>query len=115
MNVNPGLWVKAILANPQKTRGKFVFVVTETLTWDEAFRLWSEVTGKQAKLIHCSTQEIVDLWGVSGKELDDQLQWSVHVPDWTVAAKVDYVSAEELGVTGAIGTKDAWEALKTLL
>jgi hypothetical protein len=38
----------------------------DTISWEDAIKLWSEVTGRQVRFIQCSTEEFEKLWGPIG-------------------------------------------------
>lgn len=115
MTVNPGIWVRQILANPDKSKGKYTTVATETVTLGDMLNIWSEVTGRQGIYIQCSRKDYENLWGVAGDEITDQWDWAQIVSDWT--AHVDYVSKEELGIKPeeTPGLKATLESLKSLM
>lgn len=115
MNINPGLWVKHILANPQKSLGKYAHVYTEVISFEDILKVWSEVTGKQVVYVECSEKDYVKIWGVLGEELVAQLKFGETVKDWNTGAKTGFVTAEELGIKDAIGLKAAFENLRPLL
>lgn len=113
MTVTPGLWVSAILAQPEKTQGKYASVATETLSFAEHLAIWSEVTGKRASFVRCSYEDFVKVWGPPGEEYAMQLRWHEFVSDWADALKGDFVSMEELGIkANGVGHRGALEKIK---
>jgi hypothetical protein len=39
MNVNPGIWVKAILANPEKMHRNYAIVKTEIISFEDMLKV----------------------------------------------------------------------------
>lgn len=114
MTVTPGIWVRQILANPDKCKGKYAMVATETLSMGGILNLWSDVTGKKGYYTEISNKVYEDLWGIGGAELYNQLRFGELVPDWITS--YNFVSKEELGITSeAPGCKSAFESLKPFL
>ena len=112
MGVNPGLWVRQILANPTKSLGKYANVAPEILSFGDILKVWSEVTGRQGVYVECSVEDFEKLWGVLGNELASQLKFGELVTDWNAGMKSGFVGPEELGIAEAVGLKQALEALK---
>jgi hypothetical protein len=71
---NTGVFVKAILANPGKSQGRYVFVKTETTTHGGVVKAWEEVTGKKAQLIPTSKEAFANIWGRFGAD------WQTSMP-----------------------------------
>ncbi|KAF7558098.1 hypothetical protein G7Z17_g22 [Cylindrodendrum hubeiense] len=57
MSVNPGIWVRQILAKGASTFGKYSNVALEKLTFQEMIDIWSEVTGKKGVYIPCTIDQ----------------------------------------------------------
>ena len=115
MTVNPGIWVRQILANPSKTKGKYADVAPEILSFGEMLKIWSEVSGKDAEFIQCTAEEFTRLWGAAGDEMAQQLRFGEGVEGWH--AHVPFVTMEELGIgeEEAPGIRRTLEGLKDLL
>jgi len=107
---NTGIFVKAILANPSLTHGRYTSVLTDTLSFDNLFGLWSKVTGKPITTVGCSVDDYNKLWPVAGEEFAKQLAYHTEVPDWTANAEKQ-LSAEELGITGLINSEEGLKSL----
>jgi len=73
IRVTPGIWTRQILANPEKTKTKFVDIAPETLSFGEMLDIYGEVTGRQVGYVQCSIGDYEKIWGPGGKELADQL------------------------------------------
>ncbi len=112
MTVNPGIWVRQILAHPEKSKKKYADVAPEVLSFGEMLGIWAEVTGKQAVPVPMTKEDYVNIWGPGGAEMADQLAFQDTINDWHVG--IDYVGMEELGIKKdeVKGCKAALEALK---
>ncbi|KAK7414182.1 hypothetical protein QQX98_006968 [Neonectria punicea] len=117
MAVNPGIWVRQILANPEKTLGGYTSISAEYCTYGDMLKIWSEVTGRPAAFVSCSLSDYEGLWGGGGKEIGLQLKFNESVRDWLALVKDKHVSKEELGITsGEIkGFRHALEVIKESL
>ena len=119
LHVTPGIWVRAILAQPEKTRGgRYCAVAPEILSWADCLRMWSEVIGKKAVYVACSLAEYEELWGVRGREIGLQWTWGEDVEEcqWqdlgTLAAG-EFVNMEDLSIEAeGIGMRSALQRLK---
>lgn len=113
MHVTPGIWTSAILAQPEKTQGKYALVAPENLSFQQYLDIWSEVTGKRASFVQCSFDDFVKVWGPPGEEFASQLAWGEVVDDWTKGVEGGFVSMEELGIkSDGIGQRAALERVK---
>ena len=113
MNVTTGIWVKAILEQPDKTYEKYVSQATDYLTWAEILEVWSKVTGKRASILQVSYDDFVRVWGPLGAEYAEQLKFGeiLTLEDWKHLGPGPHVSNEELGIDlKGIGLEDALEA-----
>lgn len=115
MTVNPGIWVRQILARPDVSKGKYANVAPETLTFGEMMKIWSEVTGRSGHYVACSPEEYGNIWGSGGAELASQLVAGEVMGDW--ATGHDVVGMEELGISAeeAPGIRRTLESIKALL
>ncbi|KAF2471148.1 NAD(P)-binding protein [Lindgomyces ingoldianus] len=115
MIVTPGIWVRQILALPEKTLGKYSIVAPEILSFGEMMKIWSEVTGRPGVYVQCSKEAYEEIWGLPGNEMAMQLKFGEEITDWM--ANFDWVNMEELGIKKeeVPGCKMALEGLKTLL
>ncbi|KAI4600091.1 hypothetical protein KJ359_001193 [Pestalotiopsis sp. 9143b] len=112
VSVNPGIWVRQILASGSKARGKNVNLALEKLTFQEMMDIWSEVTGKKGSVMTCSLDDYKKIWGVGGYEFGLQLQFGELCDPW--AETEDFVTPKELGIKPeeVVGFKDTIEGLK---
>ncbi|EKG15422.1 NmrA-like protein [Macrophomina phaseolina MS6] len=99
MNVTPGIWVRQILANPDKTKTKYAAIITDLLTFEEMLKQWSDVTKKPAVFVETPERAYAELWGEGiGKDISAQFVFGEMVPDWTAHVKDVFVTREELGI-----------------
>ncbi|KAK0784474.1 hypothetical protein LTR91_017338 [Friedmanniomyces endolithicus] len=69
VGVNTGVYVRAALEHPEKSRGKYVDVRTDRLSLTDVLKIWSEVSGREAKYVLISPEAFEAIWGVAGKEM----------------------------------------------
>lgn len=114
MSVNPGIWVRQVLATGDKAFGKYANVALEKLTFREMLEVWSERTGKPAVFVQCSIEEYTGLWGPPGTELALQFKYGELCDPW--AENEDFVSPEDLGIDKdeVVGHRGAIEKLSHL-
>lgn len=98
INVTPGIWVRQILANPEKSLGKYAAVFTEVKTFQEMMDDWMAVTGKRGVIVPVSNEVCIELWGPFGLDVARQLRFGEIHPDWTISVKDRFVGPEELGI-----------------
>lgn len=116
MTVVPGIWVAAILSNPDKAQGKYAPAAPETLTFKRMLEIWSAVTGKRGAYMESSKEEFVNVWGPPGEEFVAQLRWGELVQDWTAHCEGGVVGMEELGISReGIGHQAALERIKAMV
>lgn len=113
METIPGQWTSAILAQPQKTLGKYVLVAAEFITFGEMLKVWGEVMGRKTAYVETTTESITELWGPAGEEMALQFKWGEEV-DWSEGFGVGHlmVSKEELGIKDCVGFRATIEKLK---
>ncbi|MBE3046154.1 NmrA family NAD(P)-binding protein [Candidatus Bathyarchaeota archaeon] len=113
-SANVGIAVEAIVSNPELTKGKYVPLVTDYLSFEEVIKEWSAVTGKDGVYSEVSDAVVESIWGIFGTELASQFRWSEKYPDWAACKPEDeVVSLEKLGIREkVVGLKAALEAMK---
>lgn len=68
VTVNVGLFVAAILAQPEKTQlGKTVLVSTETMTASDVLATWAQVQGKESQVLTVEPSVYFKMWPVMGE------------------------------------------------
>ncbi|KAJ4287573.1 hypothetical protein N0V90_012276 [Kalmusia sp. IMI 367209] len=108
INITPGIWTRQIVANPDKTKGKYVDIAPETLSFGKMLEIYGEVTGRQTAYLQVSVKDFENVWGVGGKELADQLVFGEQFKSgW---GSVNSVSKEDLGIKD-----DEWPGFRQTL
>ncbi|KAM0127284.1 hypothetical protein ACHAP3_008852 [Botrytis cinerea] len=109
IGVNPGIWVRQLLAHPEKSLGKYAAVFAETKTFQEYLDDWNEVTGKAGVLVEVSGEDFTKVWGHAGADIVAQLRFGEEFIDWTAHVKNKFVGPEELEIKleKRFGTKQA--------
>ena len=114
VKVNTGLFTKAILEQPDKTLGKYVSVVADTLTNEELLDYWSAATGKRAAFLQVNGDDWIKAFGVLAEELYPNLKAFEDNPRW--AFDNNPLSGKDLGIEeDLVGTKACFERIKDQL
>ncbi|OJJ03428.1 hypothetical protein ASPVEDRAFT_84875 [Aspergillus versicolor CBS 583.65] len=99
VEVNTGITVQSILAQPEKTHGKYVPKLTDLISWTAIAEGWSKYTGETAVYAEISDSEFEKLVGPSfGPEIARQFRFSEEYPDWYTYHPEDTLSLKDLGV-----------------
>lgn len=114
MTVNPGIWVRQVLATGTKAYGKYSNVALEKWTFQEMIDVWSEITGKQGVYMETTIDAYTKLWGAAGNELGLQFKFGEMCDPWE--EREDFISPEELGIdrNEVVGFRGTIEGLKHL-
>lgn len=80
--INVGIFTKAILAQPEKTHGKYVACVVDAITHDQVLEYWSAATGKPAAFLHVDAGDWIKAFGPPGEELYLNLKAFEENPEW---------------------------------
>lgn len=114
MTVNPGIWVRQILAKGAPTFGKYVNMGLEKWSLQHMLDVWSEVTGKKALYVQCSIDDFTAMFGPAGNEYALQLQYGERCDPWEV--NDDFIGEKELelDLNEVIGFRGVMEKLKHL-
>ena len=117
MDVNPGIVVRQILANPEKSKGRYATVWSETISMQKLLDIWSSVTGQETVYVEIEATAFATMWGPGGHELAEMFKFCEAVDDWTDHRKGELVSAEDLGINKGelVGMQQSLEKLKPLL
>jgi hypothetical protein len=112
MSINPGIWVRQVLANRDKAYGKYVNVALEKWTFQEMVDVWSEITGKKCIFAEISSEAVTKLYGPMGNELALQFKFGEACDPWEVTK--DHISPEELSIdrNEVVGFRGTIEGLK---
>ena len=102
VTTNIGVFVKAAVANPEKTKGGNAVVAgIETITGKEVLEIWGKVKGVQTQFVRVSGQDYRDLWPLWGEEIGLMMEaWDeLRERSWTSVHEGQVVlTANELGV-----------------
>jgi hypothetical protein len=112
MTVNPGIWVRQVLATGVKAYGKYSNVALEKWTFQQMIDEWSAITGKKGVFIETTGEAWTKLWGPAGNELALQFKFGELCDPWEET--VDHISPEDLGIdrNEVVGFKGTIEGLK---
>jgi hypothetical protein len=114
MTVNPGIWVRQVLATGAKAYGKYANVALEKWTFEEMIDTWSEITGKKGVFVETTIDAWTKLWGPAGNELGLQFKFGEMCDPWEVDET--FISAEDLSIDAneVVGFRGTIERLKHL-
>ncbi|KAK1968682.1 NmrA-like family protein [Colletotrichum sublineola] len=115
VELNTGIVVKAVLAQAEKSFGKFVPVLTDLISWSAIAEGWGKVTGKVAVYAELSDEAAVKMYGpVFGADMAKQLRFSEQHPDWYSYHPESTVTIKDLGIEGDVfGWERGLEYYKT--
>lgn len=110
---NIGLFAKAALDQPEKTRnGRVVLAWVEDTTVGDLLKVWGKTHGdKKTEIVEVSEETFNTLWPVEGEEVGGMMKlWEVtRENSWT--GPYEIVSKDELGVTGLVGLEESFKGL----
>jgi len=111
--VNVGLFAKAALDQPKKTRnGRVVLAWVEDTTVGDLLKVWGKTHGdKKTEIVEVSEETFNTMWPVEGEEVGGMMKlWEVtRENSWT--GPYEIVSKDELGVTGLLGLEESFKGL----
>ncbi|KAF1845600.1 NAD(P)-binding protein [Cucurbitaria berberidis CBS 394.84] len=96
MSVNPGIWVRQVLATGDKAYGRYANVALEKWTFQEMVDVWSEITGKSCVFTEITMEAVTKLYGDMGNELALQFKYGEACDPWEETD--DHISPEELSI-----------------
>ncbi|KAL4887105.1 hypothetical protein BJY04DRAFT_177308 [Aspergillus karnatakaensis] len=114
--INPGLFVKAILEQPQKTLpGKIVSGVDETRPFNEVLAWFAAVHGIEARSVQILSADYVKMWPVLGETADLTNQYlSLMDGKGFSSVEEEVLTKEDLDVKGLVGTAEALKSVPLL-
>lgn len=114
MTVNPGIWVRQVLATGAKAFGRYANVALEKWSFQEMIDVWSEITGKNGVLLETTIDAFTKLWGPAGNEVGLQLKFGELCDPWE--EDETFIMPEELSIDAseAVGFRGTIEGLKHL-
>lgn len=96
MTVNPGIWVRQVLATGPASFGKYANVALERWSFQQMMDKWSDITGKRGMVVQVSEDVWTKLCGAAGTEIAWQFRFGELCNPWEV--RDDFISPEELGI-----------------
>ena len=117
VEVNVGIFVRQLLANPRLSHGKYAHVCTENLPYSDLLKIWAEVVGKEATYVEVSSATFEELWPMGGKDIAQQFEFGQAIGDWEAHCKKDLLTPAQLGIKEGelVGVKQAFEKMKDKL
>ncbi|KAL4937918.1 hypothetical protein BDV06DRAFT_65267 [Aspergillus oleicola] len=113
--VNPGLFVKAILSQPEKTRnGKFVRGITGHRTIGDVVASYADTQGIKIHCLQVPREEYRPLWPAWGTLMDLSHYYLEVTGGWPEAGTEGVVTAEELGVEELVDADEAFKGFPLL-
>lgn len=114
MAVNPGIWVRQIIASADKAYGKYANVALEKMTFQEMVDVWSDVTGKKCVFTQITAEAAANLCGDAGSELAMQFKYGEECDPWEVTEA--HINPDELGIdkNEVVGCRATLEGLKKM-
>lgn len=112
MTVNPGIWVRQVLATGDKAYRKYANVALEKWTFQKMVEVWSEVTGKRCVFTEISMDAVTKLYGNMGNELGKQFKYGEACDPWELTD--EFISPRHLGIDNkdVVGFRGTIEGLK---
>jgi hypothetical protein len=114
MSVNPGIWVRQVIASGDKAYGKYANVALEKWTFQEMLDAWSEITGKKSVFVEITMEAATKLYGDAGNELALQFKYGEACDPWEETH--DHISPDALGIEKdeVVGFRGTIEGLKSV-
>ena len=110
---NVGVFVKSILAQPDRTLyGRVVLAYAEETTAGDMLQTWARAQGKTAQYIQIDEATFNAIWPMWAEEIGAMMQYWNEVKDRSWSGEPSILTKEDLNVTGLIGLEDSFTALK---
>jgi NAD(P)-dependent dehydrogenase (short-subunit alcohol dehydrogenase family) len=112
LSVNPGIWVRQIIASGLKAHGKYANLALEKWTWQQVIDEWSTVTGHKGMVMETSVEAWTKLWGPIAQLLAGQFKLGEICDPWEETDK--FITPKELGIDEkeVVGFRGVIEKLK---
>ncbi|KAF7556801.1 hypothetical protein G7Z17_g1152 [Cylindrodendrum hubeiense] len=110
--VNVGIFVKSIISQPEKTRGKFVLADVESMNAGELLRTWAKAQGKQAEYIQIDKEAYYGLWPGLAEEMEKMLVFWAEAKEKSWTGEDEILTKDDLGITGLVTTAEAFAKMK---
>ncbi|CAM1510753.1 Fc.00g082660.m01.CDS01 [Cosmosporella sp. VM-42] len=107
---NVGLFVRAILDQPQRTLpGRFVLGSTDTMTAGELLSLWASIHGKEAEYVQVDKRTYYNMWPMWAEAMDAAHMYWHLVKEKSYSGDDEDVilTGQDLGVVGLVDTATA--------
>jgi hypothetical protein len=110
---NVGIFVKSIIAQPDKTlRGKVVLATTDDMTAGEMLQAWARAQGKTAEFVRIAGSTLDAIWPGWAKECELMMQFFA-LANETGGFDTDVLTGKELDITSElIGIEQAFSAME---
>jgi len=114
VRTNVGIFVKAILATPEKTLpGKFVLAYAEETTAGDLLQTWAKAQGKVAQYVQIDETTFNAMWPMWSEEMGVMMQFWNEFGDKSWTGEEGILTKEDLNVKeGLVGVEQTFAALK---
>jgi hypothetical protein len=113
VRTNVGIFVKAILAQSEKTRnGHSVLAYAEETTAGDLLQSWAKAQGKVAQYVQVDIPTFNALWPKWSEEMGVMMEFWDWAREKSWAAPGGVLTKSDLGVEGLVGAEEAFAALK---
>ncbi|KAK3067595.1 hypothetical protein LTR53_015451 [Teratosphaeriaceae sp. CCFEE 6253] len=107
ISVNLGLFVRAILEQPDKTLpGKYVLAALDDMTPEEIVSAWAAPQGKKGKMLQISREQYYSMWPMWAEVMDLSQQYLELMGEKSYLGEHSLVTREDLGLEGLVGTAE---------
>ncbi|KAE8327687.1 hypothetical protein BDV39DRAFT_204706 [Aspergillus sergii] len=112
---NIGLFVKAILEQPEKTAGgKNVSAFTEQTTPEKLLQSWAIVNGRKAVYVEVNLETFTALWTNAGVDMfAKMMEFHRYMDKNPCAGSENILTKGDLGVEGLLSVEESFEVLKS--
>ena len=101
--VNVGLFVKAILEQPEKTLpGRTVLAATDDMTAGELLSTWAKVHGKEARFVQINNETYNNLWPMWGELMHKTHSFWELAGEKTFSGEDVILTKDDLNLTGLV-------------
>lgn len=114
VRTNVGIFVNAILAQPEKTQnGTFVVAHVEDTTAGDLLQRWAKATGKTAQYLHIGEKSFDQMWGIWSEEMGVMMQYWAWAREKSWSGEDNLLTKDDLGikVNQLVGVEAAFKGL----
>ena len=114
VGANLGLFVKAILAQPERTLpGRFVLANTEDTTAGDLLQAWAAAQGKKAVYLQIDEKAFNSMWPMWSEEMGVMMQFWAAVKENSWSGEENILTKDDLGVgDNLVYLKDSFADVK---